>query len=98
MQHLTVGRIAAVVCFTLVVAALAPAPQASNIATDIVLTDAINEGCRISSGSAISPLEVNIRCAPESQPLNVEVIPPGETSKLSGTQGNAAATTVLIRF
>ena len=98
MHVLTFGRIAALTFFILVVAALAPEPYASDIPTDIVLSDEIADGCRVSSGSVLSPLEVNIHCAPESQPLNVEVIPPGQKSKLSGMKGHDSVSTILIRF
>jgi hypothetical protein len=98
MHFMIFGRRAALAFFTILATALVPGSHASNVATDIFLTDAIDDGCRVSSGSAISPLEVNIHCAPESQPLHVEVIPPGQKSKISGMKGHDSASTVLIRF
>ena len=98
MHYLSLGRISVLVVLIALVAALAPKPQASTIAADIVLTEEIADGCRVSSGSVISPLEVNVHCAPESQPLQIEVIPPGQTSKVSGMKGHDNVSTVLIRF
>jgi hypothetical protein len=75
MQSVTFGRLAALAFLTLVVAALGPEPHASAQAADITLSDEIADGCRVSSRGAISPPEVTIHCAPESQPLHVEIIP-----------------------